>query len=354
MKRFFTSRPAFAFSLILLTFTIIFSLPFTTRAGEGNVNINSAKFEELTALPGVDEVLAAKILKYRKENNGFKTKFDILKIPEMNGELFEKIQGRLVVSDTAGSAPAAKPAQPAPAPPSSSVAPSAPAVLAQPDAEAPETGGDPAAPPSPASSSRLNGLSSSRIAEPPEEEGAGTSPATTAEGSKTEGDAPDGISNIAGEGRTASPKKDAVSSAPRSTRGRIDEARRVEINPENYYKVIISLMRLGKYDKAEDNIREFLGKFPSDARLDDMTYLLGACTEEKEKYRDAIEIYKKIYDKPKSDLKAISLFRMAICFDLQGNTREALENYRKYVSEFSDSAFVKDAEERINTILKVK
>lgn len=342
-----------AFILISLLNILLIAPISAASAADGNVNINTARFEELTALPGVDEVLAAKIIKYRKDNNGFKTKFDILKIPEMNGQIFEKIQNRIVVSG-----------QPAPGP---APAPAAPATPVPPAPAAPETGGIPTTAPAP----------SSRISEPPEDE-TGQAPAVPQTGAAEESPAgapaadqaapaaaaknadeeepAGGMAGISGEGRTASPRKTstAVPAAPRSTRGRIDEARRFDITPDNYYKVVISLMRLGKYDKAESNIREFLDKFPGDGRADDMNYLLGACTEEKEKYHDAIEIYKKIYENPKSELKAISLFRIAICYDLQGNVREALENYRKYVSEFSDSTFVKDAEERINTILKVK
>jgi TolA-binding protein len=113
-------------------------------------------------------------------------------------------------------------------------------------------------------------------------------------------------------------------------------------------------MRLAKYDKAESNIADFIRKFPSDKKIDDMNYLMGACLEDSEKYGEAIETYRKVYDNPNSELRAIALFRIGVCYDLMGKPADALDNYRKYAASFPSSSCVKEAENRIDEMLKTK
>ncbi|HOT78264.1 MAG TPA: helix-hairpin-helix domain-containing protein, partial [Candidatus Wallbacteria bacterium] len=71
----------------------VISLFFLFSGAEGApVNINDASFEKLLDLDGIDEESAAKIIKYRRENNGFKTIYDLLKVDGITGEIFEKIK----------------------------------------------------------------------------------------------------------------------------------------------------------------------------------------------------------------------------------------------------------------------
>ncbi len=294
------------YTLILFSFFIIFNFTiFTHASAAGQVNINTDKFERILDIPGVDEIIAAKILKYRKDNNGFKTIYDLMKIPEITGEAFEKMKDLITVGDKAASVqPANVPIRPQPvATPSNAAAPAA------------------------------------RIVESPSD-GDSTAP----------GENQDEVSD---EGRTNSPKAEAAK-VSKPIRGRIDDIRRIDMTSENYYKIIMSLMRMGKYDQAEKSLGEFIEKFPSDGRIDDARYLLGACLEEREKFNDAMAVYTKVYDNAKSELRGISLFRTAVCMDVLGNSKEALETYRKYISEFPDSSCVKDAEGRVSNMVKVK
>jgi len=300
---------------IFLALWLLF--PYAALAQQ-KIDINTAGFEKLLDLPGVDEVIAAKIIKYRRETNGFKTIYDILKVPEMTGEIFEQFKDRVLVSGAPASTPPNRPA--ASTVPQSSAAKPSPAPVTSDGADA----GVPLA-------------------------------------SKISSEAPSGEEEVAesseehsfNEGRKASPARQTVSGGLRSARIGGD-IKKIEMTPDNYYKVIMGLMRLAKYEKALKNIEDYIKKFPGDSKVDDMNYLYGACLEADEKYQQAIESYDKVYSDQNSELRAIALFRIAVCEDLLNKPREALENYRKYVSTFSDSSCVKDAEKRIEEMVKTK
>ena len=63
----------------------------------GMVNINTASLEELTALPGIGESIAGKVIRYREENGSFSCVEDIMKINGIKNKLFEKIKDRITV-----------------------------------------------------------------------------------------------------------------------------------------------------------------------------------------------------------------------------------------------------------------
>jgi len=216
--------------------------------------------------------------------------------------------------------------------------------MADPD----ETGGSPSAPGvsgQPSAGAAVPARGSGRIAS---EEDAG--------GGETQGGAAAHETDYSfEEGRKTSEARKAAGSSGGGLRSsRIGEIKKISLTPENYYKVIIGLMRLAKYEKAESNIADFVKKFPSDKKSDDMNYLMGACLEEAEKYKEAIELYEKVHDNQNSELRAIALFRIGVCFDLIGKSADALDNYRKYVSSFPASSCVKEAENRIEEMLKTK
>ena len=329
MKELFLNKNNFKYMTALMivsvsTILILNLTVFERATAAGSVNINTDKFERLLDIPGVDEIIAAKILKYRKDNGGFKTVYDLMKIPEITGESFEKMKDVITAGNKPASSQPATPSSPQPAPvpgpPANVTAP----VRASDDDGAPEK----TAP-------------ASRIAENP----AGESPAASDE---TQSE------TVSDEGRTDSPKAAIPAKAVRPIRGRIDDIKRIDMTAENYYKIIMSLMRMGKYDQAEKSLGEYIEKFPGDSRIDDARYLLGACLEEREKFSEAVKVYTAVYDNTKSGLRGISLFRTAVCMDVLGNSKDALETYRKYISEFPDSSCVKDAEGRVSNMVKVK
>jgi len=327
MKELFFNKNNFKYitALAAVLFSMIFILNITIferAAAAGQININTDKFERLLDIPGVDEIIAAKILKYRKDNNGFKTVYDLMKIPEITGESFEKMKDMITAGDKGA---AQQQVKTPPATPQGAVTPStATAPLRAGDDEGT---GEKAAP-------------ASRIAENPS---GGDAVAPDENQSEPSSD----------EGRTNSPKIEPAR-VSKPIRGRIDDIKRIDITAENYYKIIMSLMRMGKYEQAEKSLGEFIEKFPDDGRADDARYLLGACLEEREKFNEAMAIYTKVYDNAKSALRGISLFRTAVCMDVLGNSKDALETYRKYISEFPDSSCVKDAEGRVSNMVKVK
>ena len=61
------------------------------------ININTAGIEELTTLPGIGDVKAEAIIKYRSEVGKFKTKEELLNVEGIGEALFEKIKDNITV-----------------------------------------------------------------------------------------------------------------------------------------------------------------------------------------------------------------------------------------------------------------
>ena len=55
------------------------------------INLNTAGVEELTALPGIGEVLAQRILTYREEAGGFQAPEELLNVKGIGKKRFEEI-----------------------------------------------------------------------------------------------------------------------------------------------------------------------------------------------------------------------------------------------------------------------
>ena len=68
------------------------------------VDINTATAQELDALPGVGEKLAAAIIEYREKNGVFRAPEDIMNVPGIGSGKYEKMKDRLTVSGEAGAA----------------------------------------------------------------------------------------------------------------------------------------------------------------------------------------------------------------------------------------------------------
>ncbi len=69
----------------------------TSGAKEKLININSASVSELTALPGIGQSTAEKIVKYRDEHGGFKSKEDIMNVSGIKDKLFSRICDQITV-----------------------------------------------------------------------------------------------------------------------------------------------------------------------------------------------------------------------------------------------------------------
>lgn len=358
-------RPWRAAGLVLLALLFIIA---SKGAAGANIDINEANFEALLELSGINEVTAAKIIKYRRENKGFKTVYDLLKVDGITGELFEKIKDDISAGAFSSESAAAQPAKTAPRPPARSQPspPVGPQRAFERIGDDDETGAGPVSSHHPGADDegKDEGVIEGEGEGEGEDEGGGAAAQSPAAGSSKTAD---GVSDKQGyeisrqsdysfeEGRKApAVKKSAAPAAGRSKGARIGDIKKIELTPQNYYKVIIGLMRLAKYDKAESNIADFIRKFPTDKKIDDMNYLMGACLEEAEKYGEAIETYRRVYDNQNSELRAIALFRIGVCYDLMGKPADALDNYRKYAASYPSSSCVKEAENRIDEMLKTK
>ena len=63
------------------------------------VNLNTASAEELTSLPGIGEVLAARIVAYREEHGPFQTLDDLMQVSGIGSKVVEEIRDRATLSD---------------------------------------------------------------------------------------------------------------------------------------------------------------------------------------------------------------------------------------------------------------
>lgn len=63
------------------------------------ININTASAKELETLPGIGEVKANQIIAYRAQNGLFMRLDDLLNVPGIGPELFEKIRPNITLTD---------------------------------------------------------------------------------------------------------------------------------------------------------------------------------------------------------------------------------------------------------------
>jgi len=64
---------------------------------EGQININTAKADQLMLLPGVGKKIADAIIEYRTKNGNFKAVDDITKVKGIGAKKLEKITSYLVL-----------------------------------------------------------------------------------------------------------------------------------------------------------------------------------------------------------------------------------------------------------------
>lgn len=68
-------------------------------APSGKVNINSATAEQLTAVPGIGDKLAARIVEYRQKNGSFKTVQELMNVKGVGEKSFGKLEPFLSAGD---------------------------------------------------------------------------------------------------------------------------------------------------------------------------------------------------------------------------------------------------------------
>ncbi len=76
------------------------SLPEASQSGgapELYIDINLAKAEELTALDGIGEKLAERIVEYRLANGPFQHRYDIMNVSGIGNGIYEKIKNNIYV-----------------------------------------------------------------------------------------------------------------------------------------------------------------------------------------------------------------------------------------------------------------
>lgn len=68
-----------------------------TREAVGPVNINTASAEELSALPGIGETLAGRIVAYRTKHGAFSSTEEVQKVSGIGEKIFAEIADRITV-----------------------------------------------------------------------------------------------------------------------------------------------------------------------------------------------------------------------------------------------------------------
>ena len=66
---------------------------------EEPININTATAEELTELPRIGEVTAARIVKWREENGPFATTEELMNVQGIGERVYERIRPHVTVGD---------------------------------------------------------------------------------------------------------------------------------------------------------------------------------------------------------------------------------------------------------------
>ncbi|MCP4108497.1 MAG: helix-hairpin-helix domain-containing protein [Desulfobacteraceae bacterium] len=78
--------------------SLVMGMAGTLWASEEKININKASEEELQQLKMIGEVIAKRIVEYRKENGSFESPEDIMNVKGIGDKVFELNKDRIVVT----------------------------------------------------------------------------------------------------------------------------------------------------------------------------------------------------------------------------------------------------------------
>jgi comEA protein len=99
LNRLVSAVLAFAMAFVLST-----SLAMAAEvAPAGKVNINTANTTQLSALPGIGEKLATRIVEYRQKSGGFKSVQELMNVKGIGEKNLAKLEPHLTVGEAKGS-----------------------------------------------------------------------------------------------------------------------------------------------------------------------------------------------------------------------------------------------------------
>jgi competence protein ComEA len=93
--------------LVAATLAVLFALGLSAGsalaaakpAPSGKINLNSATVEQLTAVPGIGEKLASRIVEYRQKNGSFKNVQELMNVKGVGEKSFGKLEPFLSTGD---------------------------------------------------------------------------------------------------------------------------------------------------------------------------------------------------------------------------------------------------------------
>jgi tetratricopeptide (TPR) repeat protein len=101
-------------------------------------------------------------------------------------------------------------------------------------------------------------------------------------------------------------------------------------------------------DRALQTYDSIAQLFPGHSLADDVLFRKGELYERKQQYAQASDFYQKVISQYANDILADNaLYRNALlCEEKLGKTQEAMDQYRRLITDFPSSIFVPDARER--------
>jgi len=98
LNRLVSAAVAFAMAFVLAT-----GVAFAADAPPaGKVNINTANATQLSALPGIGEKLAARIVEYRQKAGGFKSVQELMNVKGIGERNLAKLEPHLTLGEAKG------------------------------------------------------------------------------------------------------------------------------------------------------------------------------------------------------------------------------------------------------------